>query len=165
MNLLPPEPGVHENNRSQDTRLPELQSKLQKLERRDWWLWSMAVIVMLLLTFAVFTMSFPGLVKVDDPLFQASLNRAVRGLIGLVLIFNAYTIYQQIMVKRLRRDFSKQIAEMHILQVRAEELERLAMVDALTGLYNRRVAEGRLVFGGVAVGAIRLRPYRDFHRS
>jgi diguanylate cyclase (GGDEF)-like protein len=130
---------------SPDPNLLELQAKLERLERRDWWLWSMAVIVMLLLTFAVFTMSFPGLVKVDDPFFQYSLNRAVRGLIGLVLIFNAYTIYQQVTIKRLRRDFSRQIEEMRTLQVRAGEFERLALVDSLTGLANRRVAEGRLV--------------------
>ena len=129
---------------SPDANLAELQAKLQRLERRDWWLWSMAVIVMLLLTFAVFSMSFPGLVKVDDPFFQGSLNRAVRGLIGLVLIFNAYTIYQQITVKRLRRDFSRKIEEMRILQVRAEKFEQLAQVDSLTGLSNRRVAEERL---------------------
>jgi diguanylate cyclase (GGDEF)-like protein len=104
----------------------------------------MAVIVMLLLTFAVFTMSFPGLVKVDDPFFQASLNRAVRGLIGLVLIFNGYTIYQQVTVKRLRREFSRKIEEMRILQARAEEFERLAQIDPLTGLSNRRVAGARL---------------------
>src|SRR5712672_52290 len=129
---------------SPDTSLPELQAKLQKLEHRDWWLWSMAVIVMPLLTFAVFTMSFPGLIKVDDPFFQSSLNRAVRGLIGLVLLFNAYTIYQQVTVKRLRRQFSKQLAEMRILQIRAIEYQRLALVDPLTGLCNRRAAEDRL---------------------
>jgi diguanylate cyclase (GGDEF)-like protein len=121
-----------------------MQAQLRTLERRDWWLWSMAVIVMLLLTFAVFTMSFPGLIKMEDPFFESSINRAVRGLIGLVLIFNAYTIYQQITVKRLRRDFSTKIEEMKILQVRAEEFERLAQVDSLTGLSNRRVAEERL---------------------
>jgi diguanylate cyclase (GGDEF)-like protein len=144
MNSSPPFSSLQKPNRSSDARLPELQAELHKLERRDWWLWSMAVVVMFLLTFAVFTMSFPGLVKVDDPFFQAGLNRAVRGLIGLVLIFNAYTIYQQITVKRLRLDFSKKIEEMRILQVRAEEFEQLAMVDSLTGLSNRRVAEGRL---------------------
>ena len=144
MSSLPPIPQVHQPDPSSEARLLEMQAKLQKLERRDWWLWSMAVIVMLLLTFAVFSMSFPGLIKVDDPFFQSSLNRAVRGLIGLVLIFNAYTIFQQITVKRLRRDFSKKIEEMRILQVRAEEFERLAQVDSLTGLSNRRVAEGRL---------------------
>ncbi len=135
--LYPPDP-------SSKGQLLELQTKLQKLERRDWWLWSMAVGVMLLLTFAVFTMSFPGIIKVDDPFFDAGLNRAVRGLIGLVLIFNAYTIYQQITVKRLRRDFSAKIEELQMLQVRAEGLERLAQVDPLTGLSNRRLADERL---------------------
>jgi diguanylate cyclase (GGDEF)-like protein len=144
MNSSPSTSTVLEPDPSPAASLPELQAKLRKLERRDWWLWSMAVIVMLLLTFAVFTMSFPGLVLVDDPFFQASLNRAVRGLIGLVLIFNAYTIYQQITVKRLRRDFSKKIEEMRILQARAEEFEQLALVDSLTGLSNRRFAEGCL---------------------
>jgi diguanylate cyclase (GGDEF)-like protein len=105
----------------------------------------MAVIVMLVLTFAVFSMSFPQLTKVDDPFFQFSLTQSVRGLIGLVLIFNAYTIYQQVSVKRLRRQFSKQLEEMRVLQVRAEEFHRLAIVDPLTGLYNRRIAEERLV--------------------
>lgn len=133
-----------ESDPSAGAKLAELQAKLERLERRDWWLWSTAVIVMLLLTFAVFTMSFPGLVKVEDPFFEASLNRAVRGLIGLVLIFNAYTIYQQLTVKRLRRDFSRQIQEMRLLQMRAVEFERMALVDSLTGLANRRVAEGRL---------------------
>jgi len=137
-------PRSHVPEPSSEARLPEMQAKLAKLERRDWWLWTMAVVVMLLLTFAVFTMSFPGLIKVDDPFFEASLNRAVRGLIGLVLIFNCYTIYQQITVKRLRREFSKKIEEMRVLEARAEEFEHLAMVDSLTNLANRRAAEARL---------------------
>jgi diguanylate cyclase (GGDEF)-like protein len=145
MSSLPSAPIGPEPDPCVDASLLDLKAKLQKLEERDWWLWSMAVVVMLLLTFAVFTMSFPGLVKVEDPFFQASLNRAVRGLIGLVLIFNGYTIFQQITVKRLRRDFSKKIEEMRILQARAEQFERLALVDSLTGLSNRRVAESRLL--------------------
>src|ERR1700730_15302106 len=106
---------------SAEKRLAEVQEQLQKLERRDWWLWSMAVIVMLLLTFAVFSMSFPELMKVDDPFFQYSLSRAVRGLIGLFLLFNAYTIFQQLSDKRLRRQFSKKLDEMRELQIRSEQ--------------------------------------------
>ncbi|MBZ5698023.1 MAG: GGDEF domain-containing protein [Acidobacteriia bacterium] len=127
-----------------EKRLAEVQEQLRKLERRDWWLWSMAVIVMLLLTFTVFSMSFPELTKVDDPFFQFSLTRSVRALIALVLLFNAYTIYQQVAVKRLRRQFSKQLEEMRVLHARAEEFHRLAILDPLTGLHNRRVAEERL---------------------
>src|SRR3984957_3436472 len=85
---------------SNEARVAEIQVQLRKLERRDWWLWSMAVVVMLCLTVAVFSLSFPELARVEDPFFQFSLNRSVRGLIGLVLIFNSYSIYQQVMIKR-----------------------------------------------------------------
>jgi diguanylate cyclase (GGDEF)-like protein len=144
MNFLPSKSSDAQPLPSSESVLRDTKEDLKKLERRDWWLWSMAVMVMLLLTFAVFSMSFPGVFKAQDTFFDANMNRAVRGLIGLVLIFNAYTIYQQMTVKRLRRDFSKKIDEMRTLQVRAEEFERLAQVDSLTGLANRRVAEERL---------------------
>ena len=144
MTSPPPTEDSHKLDPTTASRLSAMQEELLRLERRDWWLWGMAVVVMLLLTFAVFTMSFPGLIRVDDPFFDASVDRAVRGLIGLVLIFNAYTIYQQITLKRLRRNFSGKIEEMRMLQVRAEELERQAQVDPLTGLSNRRYAEERL---------------------
>ncbi len=144
MNLTSPSPMLPPSDPSVEASLAEVQEELRKVERRDWWLWSMAVIVMLLLTFAVFTMSFPELFKVDDPFFQTSLDRAVRGLIGLVLIFNAYTIYQQVMVKRLRRQFSTKLEEMKNLQFLADKFQKLALIDPLTGLSNRRVAENRL---------------------
>jgi diguanylate cyclase (GGDEF)-like protein len=127
-----------------DLHWAKIQAQLERLERRDWWLWSLAVVVMLLLTVAVVSMSFPELLKVDDPFFRYSLDRAVRGLVGLVLIFNGYTIYQQWTIKKLRREFSAQLSKMGRLEDKAAELHRLATVDALTGLYNRRYAEQRL---------------------
>jgi diguanylate cyclase (GGDEF)-like protein len=127
-----------------ETRLEEIQAGLKKLERRDWWLWAMAIIVMLLLTVAVVSLSFPELLRVEDPFFQFSLNQAVRGLVGLVLLFNTYTIYQQVMIKRLRRQLSGQLQVMGRLKARADESQRLATIDPLTGLYNRRFAEQRL---------------------
>jgi len=144
MSSNPQFPFVQPADPSEETQRAEIQEKLRILDRRDWWLWTTAVIVRLLLTFVVFSLTFPGLIKVDDPFFQSSLNRAVRGLIGIVLLFNTYTIYQHVTVKRLRRQFSKQLAEMRILQVRADEYQRLALVDPLTGLCNRRAAEDRL---------------------
>jgi diguanylate cyclase (GGDEF)-like protein len=142
---LPPEltPEVTADVPTED-RLTEIQASLKKLERRDWWLWIMAVLVMLLLTGAVVSMSFPELLKTDDAFFRFSLNQAVRGLVGLVLLFNTYTIYQQVQVKRLRRQFSEQLQAMGRLRIRAEEFHRLATIDPLTGLYNRRFAEQRL---------------------
>jgi predicted signal transduction protein with EAL and GGDEF domain len=129
----------------EESRLEEVRAQLKKLERRDWWLWTLAVVVMLLLTLAIVSLSFPGLLKADDPFFQLNLNRSVRGLIGLVLLFNAYTVYQQVVNKRLRRQFSEQLEAMSHLRVRAAEFHKLASTDALTGLANRRTAEQRLL--------------------
>lgn len=127
-----------------ETRLEEIQASLRRLERRDWWLWAMAIVVMLMLTLAVVSLSFPELMNVQDPFFQFSLNQSVRGLVGLVLLFNTYTIYQQVLIKRLRKQLSEQLEVMGRLKIRGDEFHRLATVDPLTGLYNRRFAEVRL---------------------
>jgi GGDEF domain-containing protein len=55
----------------------------------------------------------------------------------LIVIFNLYTIYQQILIKRLRR----QLAEK---QSHSDILRNLALLDPLTCLYKRRFAEQRL---------------------
>jgi len=127
-----------------ESRLQQIQESLHKLERRDWWLWILAVVVMLLLTVAVVSLNYPQLLKVEDPLLQYSINQAVRGLVGLVLLFNTYTIYQQVMIKRLRGQLSRQLDAIARLQSRAEDFHKQATIDPLTGLYNRRLGEQRL---------------------
>jgi diguanylate cyclase (GGDEF)-like protein len=121
-----------------DARLEMLQAKLKKVERRDWWLWVVAIAVMLLLTAAVLSMSFPGLIATSDLVFQQTLDQAVRGLVGLVLLFNIYSIYQQMTIKRTRRLLSEQLTE-------AKQFYKQATTDPLTGLANRRTAEDSLI--------------------
>src|SRR5882762_9534971 len=115
----------------------ELTQQLRKIERRDWWFWGYSILVMLLLTFAVISFSLPALHEDLKTFIPLKVGDAVFGLIALVLVFNVYTIYQQILIKRLRR----QLAEK---QGHSEILRNLAMVDPLTGLYNRRFAMQRL---------------------
>ncbi len=137
-------PAVATAENAHEVRVADIREQLKKLERRDWWLWALAIVVMLLLTLAVVSLSFPTLLTPGDSFFQFSLDQAVRGLVGLVLLFNTYSIYQQIMIKRLRRQFSQQLDAMGALHVHAEELRVLATTDPLTGLANRRTAEQRL---------------------
>ena len=126
-----------------ENRLEEIQANLENLERRDWWLWVVAIIVMLLLTFAVVSLSFPDLVKVQDPFaIQHERGGARVGGPGAALQY-LYDL-QQWEIKRLRRQFSEQLEVMGRLRLRAEEFHRLATIDPLTGLYNRRFAEQRL---------------------
>jgi diguanylate cyclase (GGDEF)-like protein len=135
---------LHLPEESTDPTMEDIQRSLRRLERRDWWLWLCAVLVMLALTAAVVSFSFPILMRDSDWFFRFHINQAVSGLVGLVLLFNIYTIYQQVLIKRLRRQLAEQIEVMARLQNRAEEFHKLATRDPLTGLYNRRFAEQRL---------------------
>lgn len=115
----------------------ELAQELHKIEQRDWWVWGYSIFVILLLTFAIISLTLPAMRQGAQTLFRISLTEAVFGLIVLVVLFNIYTIYQQVLIKRLRR----QLAEK---QGHSDLLRTMAMVDPLTGLYNRRFAEHRL---------------------
>src|SRR6202795_310809 len=110
---------------------------LRKIEKRDWWVWGNSIFVMLLLTAALISFTLPSLSQGAPPLFRIKVTEAIFGLVALVVLFNVYTIYQQVLIKRLRR----QLAEK---QHHSMILRELAMIDALTGLYNRRFAEQRL---------------------
>lgn len=122
----------------------EIQKRLDRLERRDWFLWWAVVVVMLLLTTAVVSLSFPELLRESNPLEQLHLSQSVRALVGLVLIFNIYTIYQHLQIRRLRGKLNEQMAQIGDLETRAEQFYNLAVQDHLTGLYNRRYADERL---------------------
>lgn len=123
----------------------EIYAKLRQLERRDWWLWVTSIVVMLLLTGAVASLSFPVFLKVQDIALQWKQSLAVRGLLGLVLLFSTYAIYQQILIKRLRGEMAGQFAMAAAAQERAAAFHQLAMFDPLTNLYNRRFGEEHLV--------------------
>lgn len=127
-----------------NTGLREIQSRLERLERREWWIWWCAVAVMLLLTTGIASFAFPSLLRDPTGSGQFQMGQAIRALVGLVLLFNAYTIYQHILIRRLRAQLAQQIEKCSQLEVRAENFYRMAVQDPLTGLYNRRCADERL---------------------
>jgi PAS domain S-box-containing protein len=86
---------------------------IDRIERREWFMWSAAVVVTLLLTAGL--ASF--LLREDNSL--SDFPQAVRGLIGLVLIFDIYTLFQQLQIHRMRRRL-----------IRGEELFRLISENA-----------------------------------
>lgn len=131
-------------NVSAENRTQGIRRSLRQLERRDWSLWWSAVVVMLSLTAAVVSLSVSVLVQPDEPFFKFHITQSAHGLVGLVLLFNVYTIYQQAQLKQVRSHLAEQIeiaAEQH---ARAEEFLKLAVLDPLTGLHNRRLAQERL---------------------
>jgi len=86
---------------------------IERIERREWFLWSAAVVVTLLLTLGLASFLFR-----EDYSFS-EFPQTVRGLIGLVLIFDIYTLFQQLQIHRMRRRL-----------IRGEELFRLISENA-----------------------------------
>jgi diguanylate cyclase (GGDEF)-like protein len=120
---------------------------LRKLDRRQWWLWSSAVLVLVLLTIAVASLAFPAMLNmetVEHGFYSFYLNQAVRALVGIVLIFAVYVVYQQTMIIRMRNTLADQIQNLAKVQTLTDEVYKLAALDQLTGLYNRRSGEQRL---------------------
>jgi two-component system cell cycle sensor histidine kinase/response regulator CckA len=78
-------------------------SGIQKIERREWWLWSSAFLVTLLLTLAIISFVFPILHHGNQVFDPVPLTTAVRGLAGVVLLFDLFTIYQQLQIHQIRR--------------------------------------------------------------
>jgi diguanylate cyclase (GGDEF)-like protein len=114
-----------------------IQANLRRIQRRNWWSWSNMVVVVLLLTCAIVSFTLPSLLSDSEPYARMNLNLAMRGLVGLVLLFSIYSLWQQVRIKRL-------CDEIQVKQASADTLYRLAMFDPLTGLYNRRFAEPRV---------------------
>src|ERR1700751_2176543 len=120
------------------TRAPDFKKSLRRLDRRVSWQWWNAVLVITLLMGTIIVLSLPTEFQRDDPSIQLQLTNAVHGLLGLVLIFNVYTLYQQHLLKQVRNDLAKQIEIATEQRIRAESLYELSILDPLTGLFNRR---------------------------
>src|ERR1035437_7572680 len=112
------------NNVSPET----LSMNFRNMERREWWLWSAAVSVTLLLTAGLASFLLPGLKgsESDQSTFLV-LPQVVRGLLGLVLIFDIYTLYQQLQIHRIRSEWVQREELFRLISENAADL--IAVVD------------------------------------
>jgi two-component system cell cycle sensor histidine kinase/response regulator CckA len=99
-----------------------------KMEKREWWLWSAAVAVTLLLTAGLASFLLPGHEggETDQSTFLL-LPQIVRSLVGLVLLFDIYTLYQQLQIHRIRRKMLQREELFRLISENAADL--IAVVD------------------------------------
>src|ERR1700722_13262943 len=74
---------------------------MRHIERREWSLSWATIIVTLLLTAGIASFAL-GTLRQED-LERSQLVFAVRGLVGAVLLFDLYVIYQQFLLQGIRR--------------------------------------------------------------
>src|SRR5208283_959080 len=99
----------------------------RRIERREWWLLSTAIAITLLLTIGIASF-LPVLMHAhyewEDTL---ALRQAVWGLLGMVLLFDLYTIYQQLQIHRIRRQLTAKEKLFRLITENAADM--IAVVD------------------------------------
>lgn len=100
----------------------------RKVDRREWWLWGFAIAVTLVLTFAIFSFTFPSLdLYRGDRVYSLNLKEWVRGLTALVLLFDIYTVYQHFQLQRMRRQLVERDRLFQVITENAADM--IALVD------------------------------------
>jgi diguanylate cyclase (GGDEF)-like protein len=129
-NFIPVPPSLDPGER-------ELADELSRIQKRDSWVGRYSIFVSLLLVGAIVALAVVGLRQGAEPFYKIRLTEAIFGLIALIVLFNVYTIRQEILIKQLRNQLTEKQGQFY-------SLRNLSMIDPLTGLYNRRFAEQRL---------------------
>ncbi len=110
-----------------EARYRSTRTNFRRIERREWWLWATAFVVTLLLTVALASFLLPK-TGLQEDLYQVMvLPQAVRGLLGLVFLFDLYTIYQHLLIHRIRRQLVEREELFHLISENAADM--IAIVD------------------------------------
>jgi two-component system, cell cycle sensor histidine kinase and response regulator CckA len=116
----------------------DIRANFRRIERREWWLWAAAAIITLLLTAGLASFLLPNVHVHQDFYSQNVFPQAIRGLVGLVFLFDLYTIYQYLLIHRIRRQLVDREELFHLISENAADM--IAVVDM----------EGKRIFNSVS---------------
>jgi diguanylate cyclase (GGDEF)-like protein len=115
------------------TKTSELQLNIRGLEERDFHLWTIGVLVIIILAAGFAALVLPNVMG-HHGFLQVNgryLPQLFAGFIVLIVLFNIYTLQRRRTLQKMRDELVGQL-------VRREAAEKLSLVDPLTELYNRR---------------------------
>src|ERR1019366_5765826 len=115
-------------NRAPRDMMDTTSPPMKQVERREWWLWSFAVIITLLLTAGIASFALPLLRSETDSSHTVNVQQSLRALLGLVLLFDIYSVYQQFQIHRIRRQLMSRDDMFRVISENAADL--IAVVDA-----------------------------------
>jgi PAS domain S-box-containing protein len=101
---------------------------IRNIQRREWWLWTTAILITLLLTVGILSFAVPSLSFGTTRIDAAALNTAIRALVGLVLLFDLYTVWQQVQIYRIRRQLADREELFRLISENAADM--IALVDS-----------------------------------
>jgi two-component system, NtrC family, sensor kinase len=107
---------------------------MRQVEAREWWLWGLAVTVTLVLTTGIVSLTLSGPLLIGNSEWF-DLKEWARGLACLVLLFDIYTVYQQLQLQRIRRELTQRNQLFEVITENAADM--IAVTDcAGNRLYN-----------------------------
>jgi diguanylate cyclase (GGDEF)-like protein len=114
-------------------RAEEIQQQIQHISGRDWQLWSIGILIMLVVTAGLAALILPNMVWSQRVMHieLSYLPQLFFGLISLILLVNIYLLGQKFTLNTTRRALIREL-------VLNERLESLSLIDPLTQLLNRR---------------------------
>jgi PAS domain S-box-containing protein len=95
---------------------------IRKIERREWWLWGSAVVVTLLLTLGIASFALPMATSPFRKFDELHMRLAVRGLIGLILLFDIHVVYQQYQIRSIRRRLNERDELFRLITEKAADM-------------------------------------------
>ena len=127
-----------------------LRANFRRIDRREWWLWAAAFTITLLLIIGLTSFLIPSgdFHQDQDRSSLNAMSQAVRGLVGLVFLFDFYTIYQHLLIHRIRRQLLEREELFHLISENAAEEAlrrseahfRSVVEDAPYGIFRASIA-------------------------
>ena len=121
----PTKPQKRQSKRSKP--IDTVKTHLRRIERREWQLWIVAILVSLVLLAGLMAFILPGLGLQEYKFSLHLLPPVVQGLVALVLIFDIYTIFQQLQIHRMRNRLAEREELFRLISENAADM--IAVVD------------------------------------
>jgi PAS domain S-box-containing protein len=137
---------LFKNNNSRDAKAgyqhKRARANFALMERREWWLWAVALVITLVLTCGLISFLLPNTQIHQDFVERNSFPEAIKGLVALVFLFDLYTIYQHFMIYQIRKQLVEREALFHLISENAADM--IAVVDM----------EGRRIYNSLSYQSV-----------
>ena len=124
---------LEHNQGSEGYQSGDLYREIEALSKRDWQLWSICALVIVVIAIGFAAFLLPNLVWASATLHtdHRYLPQLFFGLITLIVLFNVYILDQKRSLNRTRGQVLRHLME-------ATEAKQIAIIDPLTNVFNRR---------------------------
>ena len=95
---------------------------VRRVDTRQWWLWCSAMVVTLLAMAGIAFIHFARFTVTVHQFPLVPFERCARGLLGLVLLFNVYVVYEQLQINRIRKQVAEEDARLSRMETQTPHL-------------------------------------------